>query len=158
MEFELEISLINDSILAFNDHLRPEYHIPEIDLKIGFQTKAIVQVVHGDWNAFQFPNNGTRGVYFMFGKEMDDPQKKGIYIGKSSFNSSTSARMYQHLTSNRDKPQFMMNCGDESYIIDYLASVNLDEKSISFFASALEEFLILNLKEKMNLLNGTGNT
>jgi len=50
-----------------------------------------------------------------------------------------------------------MNYGSENYIIEYMASIDLDKLKISFIAPALEEYLITSLKEKINLINGTGN-
>ena len=46
---------------------------------------------------------------------------------------------------------------EEVYILDYMASVNLDAIGFPFMASALEEHLITSVKDTLNLLNGTGN-
>jgi hypothetical protein len=45
----------------------------------------------------------------------------------------------------------------EMYVLDYIASINLDGCGLAFMASALEEYLISDLRRKTNLINGTGN-
>lgn len=47
--------------------------------------------------------------------------------------------------------------GSEVYVLDCIASIDLDTSGLAFLASALEEFLIVNLRSKLNLMNGTGN-
>ena len=51
----------------------------------------------------------------------------------------------------------MRGYNNENYILDYIATINLDAISIGFMAWALEEYLITELKNSINLINGTGN-
>jgi hypothetical protein len=117
-----------------------------------------VKIVHGDWNAFGFPNSGRRGVYFVFGHEKNMSDKNGIYIGKASFSSSIGGRLYPKLHPYRSLSHFeMKGYFEETYILDYIASIDLDSVGIPFMAPALEEHLITALQNELNLLNGTGN-
>lgn len=153
-----ELNAINGKIAEFNEYLLPKFRAPIFELGSAFENKHIVKVVHGDWNAFPFPNNGTRGVYFIFGYEQTKNEKNGLYIGKSSFNSSTSSRLYAHLHPSRAQDFFTFKgYHDENYIVEYMASIDLDILNTAFLSSALEEFLITSLQSKLNLLNGTGN-
>ena len=153
-----EIDFINSEIIEFNKHLSANYQIPTFDLDSAFDEKQIVKVIHGDWNAFPFPNNATRGVYFVFGYERKENEKNGLYIGKASFGSATSARLYAHLHPHRNADKFTMNgYNEEVYVVEYIASIDLDKLNISFIAPALEEFLITSLCNKLNLINGIGN-
>ncbi len=157
MKFAKEINEINITIKEFNKYLIKDYEIPCFDLKSGFENNSIVKIIHKEWDSFGFPNNGTRGVYFVFGYSEISNDKNGIYIGKASLSSTTSNRLYSHLNPSRTKEHFTMNYGSENYIIEYMASIDLDKLKISFIAPALEEYLITSLKEKINLINGTGN-
>jgi hypothetical protein len=93
--------LINNAIEQFNACLATSNRIPTFSFHENETTSSIVKVVHGDWNAFPFPNNGTRGVYFILGRERANPNKIGLYIGKASFGSTTSNRLYKHLYPSR---------------------------------------------------------
>ena len=50
-----------------------------------------------------------------------------------------------------------MGYGSEVHVLDCIASIDLDTPGLVFLASALEEFLIVNLRSKLTLMNGTGN-
>jgi hypothetical protein len=152
------VKVINQAISSFNQHLHVKAQIPAFDLETMIVQKHCVQVIHGNWNAFGFPNSPKRGVYFIFGHEQSKPEKNGIYIGKASFNSAIGARLYAHLHPSRSQPYFTMNgYNNEVYIVDYMASIDLDACSLAFMAPALEEFLISNLNSSLHLINGTGN-
>jgi hypothetical protein len=156
--FDKEFDAINEAIILFNKHLTSPYCIPQFDKAKAIETKDVVEIIHTDWEGFPFPNNNTRGVYFLFGHEKTRAEKKGLYIGKASFGSRTSTRLYAHLHPCRNKEFYEMNGHHgEVYILDFMASIDLDKLEIPFIASALEEYLISALRDDLNLLNGTGN-
>ena len=158
-QFLREINDINSAIESFNNHLATNFRIPGFDFTNAIEDKYLVKIIHGNWDAFPFPNNATGGVYFVFGHETVKTDRTGLYIGKASFGSMTSSRLYAHLHPHRSKEHFTMNnCGGEVYILDYIAWIDLDRLHIPFMAPALEEFLISTLRTKINLLNGTGNS
>ena len=156
--FRSEVEAINQSIAAFNQHLAESYQIREIDTTTGMKAKNIVEILHGRWDDFQFPNSDSRGVYFVFGRHREQQATNGVYIGKASFRSSIGRRLYSWLHPHRSSEHFIMNYGQETYILDYIASINLDTLAMPFMASALEEYLISSLSGRLNLLNGTGNS
>jgi len=49
-----------------------------------------------------------------------------------------------------------MNYGKDIYILNYIASIDMEK--IPFMAPALEEYLISSLSGKINLLNVAGNS
>ncbi len=148
---------INEGIEAFNRFLNSSCQIPTFDSETMTQDLHCSEIIHGDWNAFRFPNSEKRGVYFLFGHERTTLEKNGLYIGKSSFGSAMGHRLYTHLHPHRAQSHFTMGYGSEVYILDFIASVDLDTPGLVFLAPALEEFLIVNLRSKLNLMNGTGN-
>jgi hypothetical protein len=153
-----EINAINQAILAFNKYLSPTYQLPEFDLDRMIEDKNCIEIKHRNWDAFGFPNSRKRGVYFVFGHEKTNETKNGLYIGKASFGSAIGKRLYAHLIHYKDSEFFEMNgYHNEKYILDYMASVELDSRNIVFLATALEEYLISELRNSLNLLNGTGN-
>jgi len=155
--YEMEIGAINAAITLFNSYLVAEFHIPRFEINSAIENRQIVEILHGKWDDFPFPNSGTRGVYFLFGHEKFHPEKNGLYIGKASFQSSTSNRLASHLNPHRYNEHFTMNYGKEIYVLDFMASIDLDTLGIPFMASALEEHLILTLRSQFQLMNGTGN-
>jgi hypothetical protein len=151
-EYQLKLTAINEALNEFNNYLSPRFQLKAI------KPEAMVKVVHGNWNAFPFPNNGTAGVYFIFGRKKSALEEKGLYIGKASFGKKTSDRLYYHLVPHKGKEYFVFSGRDsEEYIIDYIASINLEENEIPFMAPALEEFLITDLSSKLMLMNAIGN-
>jgi hypothetical protein len=156
--YKSESETINQSIAAFNKHLAESYRIPEIDTSTGIDEKNIVKILHGRWDDFQFPNSDSRGVYFIFGRHREQQAKNGVYIGKASFGSAIGKRLYSWLHPHRSSEHFIMNYGQDTYLLDYIASINLDRLAIPFMASSLEEYLISSLSGRLNLLNGTGNS
>lgn len=156
--FGKELNAINSAIVSFNKHLAAPMCIPQFDKATSIENKEIVEIIHKDWYGFPFPNNGTRGVYFLFGHEKTQTEKNGLYIGKASFGSTTSGRLYTHLHPFRTKDFYEMNgYHGEVYILDFMAAIDLDKLQIPFIAPALEEYLITNLRDSINLINGTGN-
>jgi hypothetical protein len=148
---------LNAGIESFNQYLSPSCQIPTFDPETMTRDLHCSEIVHGDWNAFKFPNSEKRGVYFLFGHERTMEEKNGLYIGKSSFDSAMGHRLYTHLHPHRSETHFTMGYGSEVYVLDCIASIDLDTPGLEFLASALEEFLIVNLRSKLNLMNGTGN-
>ena len=109
--YQHEISAINSAIASFNSYMAAEFRVPEFDADAAVLQKHMVEILHGRWDDFPFPNNGTRGVYFIFGHEKVLTEKNGLYIGKASFGSTTSNRLYAWLHPHRSKEQFIMNYG-----------------------------------------------
>ena len=156
-KYTTEFESINNTISQFNKYLSPSNQIRLFDVVTDIENKNIIEVVHGDWNAFPWPNNATRGVYFVLGYERNHFEKNGMYIGKASFGSSTSARLYSHLHPTRSSDKFTMNgFNNEEYIVEYIASIDLEKQDIAFLSPALEEYLIMNLSNKLNLINRIG--
>ena len=152
-----EINAINQTIVAFNQYLNPIYKMPVFDPGRMLEEKNCIQIVHGNWDAFGFPNSAKRGVYFIFGRERTS-DKNGLYIGKASFSSSIGKRLNPRLRAYKNSDQFEMNgYRNEKYILEYMASIDLDSLNLTFLAPALEEYLITELKPSLNLINGTGN-
>ncbi|MEO7100810.1 MAG: hypothetical protein ABI162_15720 [Luteolibacter sp.] len=156
--YKSEVEAINQSITTFNKCLAGSCLIPEIDTFSGIEEKNIVEILHRRWDDFPFPNSDSRGVYFIFGRHREQQARNGVYIGKASFGSAIGRRLYSWLHPHRSSEHFIMNYGQDTYILDYIASISLDKLAIPFMASALEEYLISSLSSRLNLLNGTGNS
>lgn len=155
-----EINAINQTIVSFNQYLNPTYKVPVLNFERMIEEKNCIQINHGNWLANSFPNAGKRGVYFIFGHEKTNETKNGLYIGKASFDSGIGARLDGRLRRYKDSGFLMMDGHrNEKYISDYAASIDLDSLNLPFLAPALEEYLILELKNSnsINLLNRIGN-
>ncbi len=152
------IGIINSSIASFNTFLSAPYAVPILKFDTMIQEKRWVEVIHGNWDAFPFPTSEKRGVYFIFGHEKSMSDKTGLYIGKASLGSSIGRRLYSHLNPYRSETHFIREgYNNEVYVLDYMASIDLDTRGLPFMAPALEEYLISELGNKINLINGTGN-
>jgi hypothetical protein len=153
-----ELDAINSTIVSFNQCLNSSHLLPTFNSDTMMKDKNCVEIVHGDWDAFGFPNSAKRGVYFLLGYEKKALEKNGLYIGKASFGSAIGKRLYSHLHPHRSQSHFVMNgYRNETYVLDYMMSINLDACGLHFMAASLEEYLISDLKNKVNLINGTGN-
>jgi hypothetical protein len=153
-----EVAAINQRIPGFNQYLNPAYQVPLLNVDRMIEEKSGVQIVLGNGDAFCWPNPDKRGVYFIFGREKTNVAKNGLYIGKASLSSQIGARLDYRLRPHKNSEWFeMRGYNNENYILDYIATINLDAISIGFMAWALEEYLITELKNSINLINGTGN-
>src|SRR5262249_21571116 len=63
--FHQEIDTINRVIASFNKYLAPQFPVPRFDQDTAIERKNIVEILHGNWDGFTFPNNRTQGVYFI---------------------------------------------------------------------------------------------
>jgi|SRR5882724_3109997 len=155
--FSSEIAAINQKIAEFNEHLNPKCQVPLLNADTMIKDGCCVQILHGNWDGFCWPNPTKRGGYFIFGRERT-ADKNGLYIGKASFDSQIGNRLDARLRPYKNSESFEMNGYDnERYILDYMVTIDLDCLDVGFFSPALEEFLITQLRNNLNLINGTGN-
>ena len=156
--FYPELNAVNAAIEKFNQYLSPQFAVPVFDPATMVKDKHCAEITHGNWNGFTFPNSVKRGVYFIFGRDRIRSELNGLYIGKSSFDSFMGRRLHARLIRCKDRQLFEMNGhNNEVYILDWIASIDLDAHLLGFMASSLEEYLITELRSKFNLLNSIGN-
>src|SRR5208283_5497809 len=151
------IKAINVGIHAFNRHLSSVHRVPTFDLRRVDDKTYVSRVVHKDWDAFKWINPEDRRVYFIFGHDANKKSEKGLYVGKASYSSTIGRRLWVHFNRHRYDDYFEMNnATGRPYRLQYSTSISLDKVGLGFMASALEEFLLGALKNKLHLLNGTG--
>ena len=158
-EYKNMIEIVNKNISKFNEFFIPEKQVPTIDLSRINDNEYFTEL-NVPWLELVFPNAPKKGVYFIFGYDPEDRASKVMYIGKASFSSSIGGRLYAHLLKDKDNPNFTMNgINGRAYNLEYVFGLDLefDDMGMEIFASALEEFLILNVKNEILLLKGTGN-
>ncbi len=152
------IKTINKHIINFNKFLNEAYLIPQVDLNKINDEKYFVNINNVTWEDLRFPNSDQKGVYFMIGYDSKDELKSSLYIGKASYSSSIGKRLYSHLSKNKNNEFYTMNdLQGNVHNLEYIFSIDLESLGIDILSSSLEEYLILNTKEEIHLLNGTGN-
>jgi hypothetical protein len=158
-EYSNLLDEINNCIENFNNYLKPEYHVDLLD-KAKFEEKShYCKLKETLWDDQRWPNSDYRGVYFIFGRDTNDPCNLGVYIGKSSWNSAMGHRIYSHLYSpaRHEKNYFMTNRKGEKYSMEFITSISLDNDNETIFLTpALEEFMISRMSRDYNLLNSVG--
>jgi hypothetical protein len=99
------------------------------------------------------------GVYVYFGYNKENSNELWTYIGKSS-NKTMGHRLYNHFLQRLPKEKL----NDQDYyindgvIIEHLLLFPIKNEESWFLASSMEEFMIINMKDKgYNLLNKIGN-
>lgn len=119
--------------------------------------KTFMNIAETPWEKQFWPNKDARGVYFLFGYKESDPSVSALYIGKASLG-NIGERLYSHLYPNRNEPHYRLNdASGVAFIIDFVASLDLSTRHNSSLAVALEEFLIVSMKSKTQLINAIGN-
>ena len=156
-EYVQMVETINKIIIEFNKILDPKFKIPDLDLNKVYDNSCFTCLKNTTWNDLKFPNSEKKGIYFLVGYDSQNIDKKVMYIGKASFNSKIGRRLYNHLTNDRNNSQYTMNAKGHIHILDYIFSIDLETTGLESISSSLEEYLILNSKDKINLLNGIGN-
>ena len=98
----------------------------------------------GKWND-TWPSNGMPGIYAFL-----DREGNVLYIGKSSMNSSVSARLGAYCAYESDRKRCKLKHDGWRVKPRYVWIVGI-AKSTSFEAAALEEFLIRELNPVDNI-------
>jgi hypothetical protein len=157
-DYQELIGKINMKISEFSQFLNPKYVIPLLGIDKFDDKDHFCNLTTTKWEDQKWPNSWNTGVYFLFGRKIEDGKTVGVYIGKSSFKSAMGHRIYTHLNSQyRVENKYFMQRLNDRYSLEFLATIPLGTLDIGFLSPALEEFMITKLSSEVNLLNGTGN-
>lgn len=152
------IEIVNNSISKFNEFLIPTRQLPKIDLDKIHDNSYFTKLTEISWLDLKFPNAEKRGIYFIFGYDSKDKSRRAMYIGKASFSSTIGRRLYAHLKKDSNNENYTMNdLSGNIHYLEYVLGLDLESAGMNIFSSAIEEFLIQNVKTEIALLNGTGN-
>jgi len=105
------------------------------------------------------PFNTLPGVYILCACRQSDPLSVGAYIGKSSgARTAMGARLDSWFRADKATKLYRMDDpGGEAYIIEAISAIGLRDPRMRTFASALEEFIIAGVRDRVHLLNRSGN-
>jgi hypothetical protein len=143
-------------VQTLNKMLNEEYKIRNVKFDGENSTDDFYKAYGINWDDLVFPHVGSIGVYFLFGKSRKD--KYGVYIGKASFSRRIGNRLWDHLTNYRDEMNYQKDDKNgDTYYIEWIGALNLDNICEGFFAASMEEYLIRELKPKFHLINKVGN-
>lgn len=157
-KYKLLIREINSGIEKFNSFFKTDFHVPLLKENELENKECYTNLTNTSWSDQRWPNSDSAGVYFIFGINQENTSEVGLYIGKASLSSKIGIRLYSHLYPYRNEENYMMNDGKgKKNILELVSSISFDENNMTFLAPALEEFLLSELREKINLLNVTGN-
>lgn len=157
-EYLKMIEIINSRISKFNEFLIPSRQLPMIDKDKINDNSYFTKLTEISWLDLRFPNAEKRGIYFIFGYDAKDQSRRAMYIGKASFSSSIGKRLYAHLKKDSYNENYTMNdLNGNVHHLEYVFGLDLESVGLNIFSSAIEEFLIQNVKSEIYLLNGTGN-
>lgn len=158
MEYSEMVTILNMYINKFNDLLNENVNVPLIEEHKMIDKNYYVSLNENSWNDLRFPSSNKKGVYFIFGNSILEDDKKSLYIGKASFNSTIGKRLHSHLVRYRNDKMYIMNDNyANKHKLNYLIAIDMESVGVSFLAPALEEYLIINARDYIYLLNGTGN-
>jgi hypothetical protein len=111
------------------------------------------------WKDQVWPSNqALPGVYVLFGHHQSDVARLGAYIGKSSLN-HIGKRFYEWLRPHRATDVYLVHDRfGEPFVIEAIVAIGFRDPGMRAFASALEEFIIAGVRERIYLLNALGNS
>lgn len=150
------IHKINQALEGFSSFLNPTYALSPFDdsrLSDPIYSWKLKEV---GWDDTMFPGDESPGVYFIFGRSLENREEIGVYVGKASFKNIIGKRLYSHLNHGKDDLNYKMNDKNgNTFSLDFVTTIPMKESS--FFATALEEFLISTMQnENIHLLNAVG--
>lgn len=154
------IQRINHHLKEFNSYLQPEYAIPLLDLNEINNNSYFLNAREKKWDDFVFPRNcEVGGIYFYIGVSESKNQKIGIYIGKASLTSTIGRRLWSHFRYCWNESRIIKeHPGGQTFRIELISSIPIDNARMTFLSPALEEFLIDRLQtDSCVLLNKQGN-
>lgn len=145
---------INLDIEKFNALLSEEFRIAPLNASNSESFSIIADV---PWDDQVWPHHDCPGVYVLCARHENDPNRLGAYIGKASL-SNIGNRVWAHLNPHRATNVYRMNnLSGESFIIEAVAAIGFRDPRTRALVSALEEFIIVGVRDRVHLLNGTGN-
>ena len=151
------IDIINQSLFNFNNYLSKDNLIPMISKDLLHDNSYFTDLNKCSWLDLRFPSGERKGIYFIFGYN-DSINKESLYIGKASFKSTIGKRMYSHLNKDKNSKFYTMHdLQGNNHNLNFVLSLDLESNGLYLFASSIEEYLITMVKDKIYLLNGTGN-
>jgi hypothetical protein len=146
---------INLEVERFNGLLAQEFRIEPLDFSNSESWSVIANV---PWDDQVWPHANSPGVYFLCAHHEGDPSRLGVYVGKATL-SKIGNRIWTHLTSHRSSGVFRMNnLAGETFIVEAIGALAFRDSRSTALASALEEFIITGVRDRVHLLNGTGNS
>lgn len=146
---------INLDIERFNQLLAEEFRIAPLNASNSESYSVIANV---PWDDQVWPCSDCPGVYILCAHHANDPSQLGAYIGKASL-SNIGNRLWTHLNQYRVDNIYRMNdLSGEPFIIEAVAAIGFRDPRTRALAPALEEFVIAGVRERVHLLNGTGNS
>ena len=145
---------INLDIEKFNALLAEEFRIAPLNATNSESCSVIASV---PWDEQVWPYKDFPGVYILCAVHQDDPNRLGAYIGKASL-SNIGYRLWAHLNPHRATDIYRTNDrSGEPFIIEAIVAIGLRDPRARALASALEKFIITGVKDRVHLLNRTGN-
>ncbi|MGI8437434.1 MAG: GIY-YIG nuclease family protein [Chthoniobacterales bacterium] len=145
---------INHGIELFNSFLADEFRIAPLNASNSESFSIIANV---PWDDQVWPHSDCPGVYVLCAHDENDPSRRGAYIGKASL-SNIGNRVWAHLNPHRATNTYRINgFSGESFIIEAIAAIGLRDLRTRAFASALEEFIIASVRDRVYLLNRIAN-
>lgn len=153
-KYEPIFSEINRDIDKFNALLVEEFRFAHLTASNSESCSIIANV---PWNDQVWPYSGCPGVYILCAHSESDANRLGAYIGKASL-TNIGNRLWAHLNPHRATNIYRMNdLAGDPFIIEAIAAIGFLDPRIRALASAMEEFIIAGVRDRVHLLNATGN-
>ena len=153
-KYETIFREINLKIDNFNALLVPDFRVAHLD-STNPESYSVIANVH--WDDQVWPCGDLPGVYFLCAYQEGDPAQLGVYVGKASWG-KIGGRIWRHLNPHRAANIYRMNNAvGKPYIIEAIATIGFRDLRMRSMASALEEFIIAGVRDRVHLLNAMGN-
>jgi hypothetical protein len=154
-KYEIVLREINVEIEKFNLLLAEEVRIALLDTS----GESWFPTVGVPYARISHPFNAFPGVYVLCACCQSDPLSLGAYIGKSSGRRVAMGWRLNawFLPGKATNTYTMADPSGVPYTIEAISAVALRDPRMRTFAPALEEFIINGVRERIHLLNRSGN-
>ena len=153
-KYESIFGEINLDIEKFNALLAHEFRIAPLNT---CNTESCSVIANIRWDDQVWPYKDLPGVYILCAHQQSDPGRLGAYLGKASL-TNIGNRLWAHLNPYRANDIYQMkDRSGKPFIIEAIVAIGFRDPRMKALASALEEFIIAGVRNRVYLLNGTGN-
>ncbi len=154
-KYETVLREINVEIEKFNALLVPEFRIAPLTTS----GQSWFVTVNVPSHKIAHPYNALPGVYVLCACRQSEPLSVGAYIGKSSgARVAMGWRLDAHFRPGKTTNMYTMaDPRGEPFLIEAISAIGFRDPRMRSFASALEEFIVAGVKDRVHLLNRTGN-
>lgn len=149
-DYEQVVEIINKWIQTFNVEYSTYSYPPWLSLKVYDNMSLKTSLNRVRWNDLMIPNGNSKGLFFLFGVDLYNPDVNGVYIDYATEGNIKSNILCVLKKDENKKIHHLAN----KWQVQYMASIPWNEDDASKTWGPKISYVLQNLKEEFNSIPG----